>query len=141
MESLTQEETGGGPAADLTPRIEIRDLPAARRDAEVAALDEPWIADEAACDAGLRRGVGGRALRPRGLAFDERTTVVWDEDGVQVLAAGADAEAGGPYDIALRSCVLVRDGFAGPPQLFRVDYLRRGALLGSRYVTAEEPHA
>ncbi len=141
MEELTEKETGCGPAADLPSRIRIRELPAACRDAEVAALDEPWIADEAACDAGLRRGVGGRTLRPRGLAFDERTTVVWDEDGVQVLSAGAGDEAGSPYDAALSSRVLVRDGFAGPPRLFRVDYLRRGALLGSRYVTAEESHA
>jgi hypothetical protein len=117
--------------------VAIRYLPASQRDEEVGRLSEPWIGDEGPCDAGLRRGLGGRALRLRGLAFDERTTVVWDEDGVQVLGEGeADAEV-----VALRSRVLVRDGFEGPVRLFRIDYLRRGALLGSRFTTKEEHHA
>src|SRR5262249_822641 len=79
--------------------VEIRHLPAARREEEVAALAEPWIADEGACDAGLRRHAGreadGRPLRPRGLAFDERTTVVWDEDGGPGGWGGAGGGWGG----------------------------------------------
>jgi hypothetical protein len=128
----------------LKEGVEIRYLPASRRDTEVGALAEPWIADEGPCDAGLRRGLGGQPLRPRGLAFDTRATVIWDEDGVQVLRAGGTGGAD-PEIVALRSRVLVRDGFGGPPRLFRIDYLRRGALLGSRFTAAEElpeePHA
>jgi hypothetical protein len=117
--------------------VDIRYLPASQRDKEVGRLAEPWIGDEGPCDAGLRRGLGGRALRLRGVAFDERTTVVWDEDGVQVLAEGEEH----PEVVVLRSRVLLRDGFEGPARLFRIDYLRRGALLGSRFTTAEEQHA
>jgi hypothetical protein len=111
--------------------VEVLHLPAGQRDAEVAKLAEPWIGDEGPLDAELRRGAGDPPLRPRGIAFDEQTTVVWDEDGVQVLRAGpADAEV-----VALRSEVLLRTELQGPERLFRVDYLRRGTLLGSRFTT------
>ncbi len=115
--------------------VAIRYLGASQRDQEVSGLAEPWIADEGPCDAGLRRGLGERPLRMRGVAFDEQTTVVWDEDGVQVLERGGKPQ---PGEIALFSRVLLREGFAGPSRLFRIDYLRRGALVGSRFTTVEE---
>jgi len=112
--------------------VEIRYLPAEQRDEEVAKLADPWIGDEGPLDAGFRRGAGDQPLRQRGVAFDERKTVVWDEAGVQVLWAGeAESEV-----VALRSPVILRSRFPGPEHLFRVDYLRRGALLGSRFTTA-----
>jgi hypothetical protein len=121
----------------MSAGVTVLYLAAARRDEEVRKLAEPWIADEGALDAGLRRGVGEMPLRLRGLAFDERTTVVWDEDAVQVLGGGEPD----PEVIALRSRVLLREGFAGPARLFRIDYLRRGALLGSRFTTEGEVDA
>ena len=114
----------------LNEGVEIEDLAPERRDIEVAGLTEPWIGDEGPLDAAFRRGVHG-PLRQRGVAFDERTTVVWDEAGVQVLRAAR------PFSdmVALHSEVLLREGFRenGPARLFRVDYLRRGTLLGSRF--------
>jgi hypothetical protein len=114
----------------LSEGVAITDLGPERRDTEVATLIDPWIGDEGPLDAAFRRGVHG-PLRQRGVAFDERTTVVWDEAGVQVLRA---AEPSGDV-VALRSEVLLREGFQenGPARLFRIDYLRRGALLGSRF--------
>lgn len=114
----------------LPESVEIRDLPLAERDGQVALLEDPWIGDEGALDAGFRRGLDGAALRARGLAFDRRTTVVWDEAGVQVLRAAAPR----PGVTALQSRVLLRDWLVRPAQLLRVDYLERGCLLGSRYV-------
>ncbi len=107
-------------------------LPASDRDARVAALDDPWIGDEGPLEASFRRGVETEPLRPRGLAFDRETTVVWDEDAVQVVRA-ADPE---PGVVALRSRVIVRERFPSPGALWRTDYLRGGVLLASRY-TAE----
>jgi hypothetical protein len=120
----------------LSEGVEIADLGPERRDAEVAGLTDPWIGDEGPLDAALRRGFRG-PLRQRGVAFDERTTVVWDEAGVQVLRA---AEPSGDV-VALRSEVLLREGFQenAPARLFRLDYLRRGTLLGSRFVPEEGP--
>jgi hypothetical protein len=114
----------------LSEGVEIADLGPERRDAEVGALTDPWIGDEGPLDAALRRGIRG-PLRQRGVAFDARTTVVWDEAGVQVLRA---ADPSGDV-VALRSEVLLREGFRedGPARLFRVDYLCRGTLLGSRF--------
>ena len=123
----------------MSDGVAIRYLPPSQRDEQVRGLTEPWIGDEGPCDAGLRRGLGSQTLRLRGLAFDDRTTVVWDEDGVQVLAVAAGEPD--PAVVTLRSRVLVRDGMAGPERLFRIDYLRQGALLGSRFTTTEEPHA
>lgn len=111
--------------------VVIRFLPPERRDAEVAGLATPWIGDEGPLDAGFRRGLGGEPLRPRGVAFDQRTTVVWDEAGVQILQAGPmDEEV-----VALRSAVLLHPRFQekGPRGLHRIDYLRRGSLAGSRF--------
>ncbi|HTG34105.1 MAG TPA: hypothetical protein VLB76_14345 [Thermoanaerobaculia bacterium] len=115
----------------LSEGVEIRFLPSEQRDAEVARLVEPWIGDEGALDAGFRRGLGDEPLRPRGVAFDPRITVVWDEAGVQVVQAGELRED----VVALRSPVLLHARFQekGPRKLFRIDYLRRGALLGSRF--------
>lgn len=109
----------------------IRFLPLAQRDAEVAGLTHPWIGDEGPLDAGFRHGLEGELLRPRGVAFDHRTTVVWDEAGVQIIQAGpVDEEV-----VALRSPVLLHPRFQekGPRSLHRIDYLRRGALVGSRF--------
>jgi hypothetical protein len=110
-----------------------------RRDAEVARLTDPWIGDEGALDAELRRGL--RPLRPRGVAFDERTTVVWDEAGVQVVRAKAP-DPDEPDVTALRSRVLLRAEFQkeGPKSLYRIDYLQRGALRGSRFTTEGGEH-
>lgn len=109
----------------------IRFLPPEQRDAEVAGLANPWIGDEGPLDAGFRHGLEGAPLRPRGVAFDPSTTVVWDEAGVQILRAGpVDPEV-----VALRSPVLLHQRFQekGPQGLHRIDYLRRGALVGSRF--------
>ena len=116
----------------LTEGVHLVHLGADQRDAEVARLVDPWIGDEGPLEAGFRRGLRG-PLRQRGVAFDERTTVVWDEAGVDVLRI-AEAQGG---VVALRSPVLLRKGFRedGPGRLFRIDYLRRGALLGSRFTT------
>lgn len=101
-------------------------------DAEIARLADPWIGDEGPLDVGLRRGVVG-PLRQRGLAFDDKTTVVWDEDRVQVLRASEPVRG----VVALRSPVLLHKNFRpdGPAYLFRIDYLRGGVLLGSRWTT------
>jgi hypothetical protein len=111
--------------------IVTRFLPPERRDDEVAGLADPWIGDEGALDAGFRRGLGGEPLRPRGVAFDDHTTVFWDEAGVQIVQAGpVDEEV-----VALRSPVLLHPRFQekGPRGLLRIDYLRHGALSGSRF--------
>ena len=110
---------------------EIQFLAPDRRDAEVARLTDPWIGDEGALDAEVRRNIG--LLRPRGVAFDDRTTVVWDEAGVQVIRTAAPD----PDVVALRSPVLLRARFQqdGPAHLYRIDYLRWGTLRGSRFTT------
>ncbi|HEX4965539.1 MAG TPA: hypothetical protein VF173_32315 [Thermoanaerobaculia bacterium] len=111
--------------------VAILPLAPAERDAEVGKLIDPWIGDEGPLAAGFRRGLGDKTLRPRGVAFDAQTTVVWDEAGVQVLkAAAAD-----PQVVALCSPVILHHRFQGPARLFRIDYLQRGALLGSRFTT------
>ncbi len=109
--------------------VDVTYLPASERDAQVALLDDAWIGDEGPMDASFRQGFESRALMPRGLAFDTQTTVLWDEDAVQV----ARAEPPEPGAIALRSSVILRDGFVGPPKLERTDYLRAGTLIASRY--------
>ena len=116
----------------LNESVEITLLAPDRRDAEVARLIDPWIGDEGPLDVAFRRGAGG-TLRQRGVAFDDQTTLVWDEDAVQVLRV-AEPKHG---IVALRSEVLLRKGFreSGPARLFRVDYLCGGALLGSRWLT------
>lgn len=117
----------------LNESVIVEHLPPEERNARVGLLEEPWIGDEGPLDAGFRRRMGNEPLRPRGIAFDSRTTVVWDEAGVQVLRiAAARAEV-----TALRSPVLLRHWYSGPPGLVRIDYLERGCLLGSRYTAAE----
>lgn len=116
----------------LKESVEITLLAPDRRDAEVTRLIDPWIGDEGPLDVAFRRGVGG-TLRQRGVAFDDKTTVVWDEDAVQVLRITGPEHGVVP----LRSEVLLRKGLreSGPARLFRVDYLCGGALLGSRWLT------
>jgi hypothetical protein len=116
--------------ARLNESVDIQDFPPEARDAQVELLENPWIGDEGPLDAGFRHGRGGLPLRPRGLAFDRRITVMWDEAGVQVLAAAPPS----PDVTALQNRVLLRDTSDKPPQLSRIDYLKRGSLLGSRYV-------
>ncbi len=127
----------GGVETSVRGRVEegagIDYLPANERNAQVAALDDPWIGDEGPLEASFRRRADTEPLRPRGLAFDRRTTVVWDEDAVQVVSA-ADPE---PGVISLRSRVIVRERFPFPGTLWRVDYLREGALLASRYMAED----
>lgn len=118
----------------LNESVIVEHLPPEERDVRVSLLEEPWIGDEGPLDAGFRRGVGNEPLRPRGIAFDSRTTVVWDEAGVQVLRpAEASKEV-----TALHSPVVLRHWYAGPPGLVRIDYLKRGCLLGSRYTAAAD---
>lgn len=119
----------------LNESVDVQDFPPEALTAQVDLLDNPWIGDEGPLDAGVRHGRGEHPLRPRGLAFDRRTTVVWDEAGVQVLAAAPPS----PDVTALQSRVLLRAPSEGPPQLSRVDYLKRGSLLGSRYVPEGDP--
>jgi hypothetical protein len=117
--------------------IDIRYLPPGERDAEVGKLVEPWIGDEGPLDAHFRQAVHGAGpLRLRGVAFDETTTVAWDEAGVQVLRVSLGLTAAADI-VTLRSPVILHHRFAeeGPKTLFRIDYLRRGALLGSRFTT------
>lgn len=116
--------------ARVEQSVQVRYLPPSERDTAVSRLDDPWIGDEGPVDAGFRRGFESEPLRYRGIAFDSRTTVVWDEDAVQVLeptdaAPGVEAHA---------SSVLLREFVAGPPALTRIDYLKAGRLLGSRYL-------
>lgn len=119
----------------MSEGIEICHRPPGDRDAEVGKLVEPWIGDEGPLDARFRQAAGGAGpLRLRGVAFDATTTVAWDEAGVQVLQA---APALAADIVILRSPVVLHHRFAedGPKFLFRIDYLRRGALLGSRFTT------
>lgn len=116
--------------ARVEQSVQIRDLPPGERDTVVSRLDDPWIGDEGPVDASFRRGFGSEPLRYRGIAFDSRTTVVWDEDAVQVLEP-TDAEPGVE---AHASSVLLRELFTGPPALTRIDYFQMGRLLGSRYL-------
>ncbi len=103
----------------------------------VGGLEDPWIADEGATDCGLRRGLAELGLRQRGMAFDSKKTIVWDEDEVQVITVTAPQ----PGVIPLTSTVLVREGLAAgtgfPTRLRRIDYLREGALIASRYTCSE----
>jgi hypothetical protein len=125
--------------ASVNEGVEIRYAAPGQRDAELAKLTDPWIGDEGPLDAGFRRGPENGLLRARGVAFDDRTTVVWDEAGVQILqSGGAKGEL-----VALRSSVLLHSRFQekGPARLFRVDYLRYGTLLGSRFTTEGENDA
>jgi hypothetical protein len=110
------------------------------RDAVVGKLMDPWIGDEGPLDAEFRRGFAeGAALRLRGVAFDNTTTVFWDESGTQVLQAAPDEGCDGEI-VALRSDVLIHQRFLGQGlrSLVRIDYLKRGALLGSRFTTGED---
>jgi len=128
MASVTAEE------------VILRLMPPGSQAVEVGRLVDPWIGDEGPMEADFRHAIGGPgSLRPRGVAFDDTTTVTWDEAGVQVLQA---APAGGDICdicdiVALRSEVVLHSRFAerGPKTLFRIDYLQRGALLGSRFTT------
>jgi hypothetical protein len=115
--------------------VEIHYLPPGERDPEVAKLSEPWIGDEGPLTAELRRG--GLPRHPRGVAFDDTTTVMWDEAGVQVLRA-VSGDTADEDVVVLQSPVIPHHRFAEkrPQSLIRIDYLRRGALLGSRFTTA-----
>lgn len=118
----------------LSESVSVERLPPEERDAQVALLEEPWIGDEGPLDAGFRRGLGQVPLRPRGIAFDSRATVAWDEAGVQVLRpAEARAEV-----TALQSPVMLRHWYSGTHGLVRIDYLERGCLVGSRYMAAAD---
>jgi hypothetical protein len=114
-----------GVTVESAPVSELQDL--------VGDLHQPWIADEGPTDCGFRRGLDGQ-LRMRGLAFDSKTTVVWDEDEVQVIRPANHQ----PGVIPLTSDVLVRDRDGWPEKLVRTDYLRHGALIASRYTCAEQ---
>jgi hypothetical protein len=119
----------------LKESVSIRHLPATAPDAELAALDRPWIADEGPRTARFARGPVTGPPEMRGLAFDARATVGWDEAGVQVLTAKPPEDA----VVAWSSPVLVRgDRFASTPALVRIDYLRGGTLLGSRFCLEED---
>lgn len=117
--------------------VEIRYEPPEKLDEVVATLDNPWIGDEGPLDAWFRRGRGGRDLLPRGLAFDDETTVVWDEDEVRVVRRGTGDDC-----VVLESDVLIRKGFDISQVFERIDYLREGVLVASRYrAKGGEDHA
>jgi hypothetical protein len=118
----------------LNESVHVTYLPAEERDAQVSVLHDPWIGDEGPLEAGFRRGSGGGPLRPRGFAFDQRTTVVWDEAGVQVLRPSEPT----PEVTALESPVVLRHWYTGPARLIRIDYMERGCLVGSRYTASDE---
>jgi hypothetical protein len=118
----------------LNESVHVTYLAAEERDVQVSRLHEPWIGDEGPLEAGFRRGSGAGPLRPRGFAFDQRTTVVWDEAGVQVLRPSEPT----PEVTALDSPVVVRHWYSGPARLIRIDYMDRGCLVGSRYVASDE---
>lgn len=110
------------------------------RDTEIGKLIDPWIGNEGPLEADFQRGLAeGATLHLRGVAFDDATTVVWDEDGVQVLRSIPFSSDQGDV-VALQSPVLVHRRFAekGPASLSRIDYLKHGALLGSRFTTGGE---
>jgi len=117
--------------------VEVRYQPAANLAGLVAQLDRPWIADEGPMSVGLRQAepAGEVTLRPRGLAFDQQTTLFWNEDEVQV-ASQAEAREG---VLAVGVPVLVnKPRFeTGPEKLRRVDYFEEGCHLASRYFIQE----
>lgn len=130
----------------LSEGVDVHPLPASARDAEVAGLTAPWIADEGPLEARFERrpASAGSDLHPRGIAFDRATTVTWDESGVTVVRAAPPR----PGVVALDSPVLVRKPrserhdprfVARPPGLRRIDYLERGALVASRYTFDDSP--
>lgn len=116
---------------------------AGRKEDLVAALHQPWIGDEGPMEAEFRQEFEPSSLRPRGLAFDQKTTVYWDEDVVMEVQEASKKKG----EIAFRTRVLVRSRFPGADglELYRIDVLREGALRASRYVwrAPEEgiPHA
>ncbi len=76
----------------------------------------------------------------RGMAFDDHTTIVWDEDEVREITAGpADPKVitegleAEPLVITRSSQVIVRQRPDWPRRLQRFDYFREGALVASRY--------
>ena len=124
------------PPAPHPEGVNLTYLPPSERDEAVAALDHPWIAEEGPLTVDFRRG--GEPHDLRGLAFDEQCTVQWDE--AQVLVIRRDR----PENATTAFCtpVLRWDRFKppegqGPPNLLRIDYLRDGTLVASRYVTDE----
>lgn len=117
----------------LEEGVTVTYRPSGERDAEVGKLQNPWIGDESPLDASFRSSDEGRPLMQRGIAFDSRTTVVWDEDAVQTARVGEPQ----PEVVALRSNVILRKGFTGPDCLARIDYLHRGALVASRYTFSD----
>lgn len=116
--------------------VNIRYAPPSDRDTEVQRLQDPWVAQEGPLDALLTQGCDAPLLQ-RGLAFDSRTTVVWDEDAVQVIQAAPPNKT----VLALPSPALIRDGFKAAGNFQRIDYLREGVLIASRYTWEEKQDA
>ncbi len=104
------------------------------RDQQVGDLQRPWIGQEGPMEAQFIHAKDETPdLLLRGLAFDGRTTVFWDEDSVRVIQPALGGEEG---VISLANGVVVRDRQEfkrGPGDLERIDYLYRGVLLGSHY--------
>lgn len=142
-------------AKKVKESVQIRFADSGQREAEVERLHDPWIAHEGPLEAFFQRGSVGKLL-PRGLAFDNQTTVFWDEGGIQINRR-APAQ---PGVVALCSDVLLRERFVsdvsgGPAgkgstddaasvdegKLRRIDYLRGGVLIGSRYLKVEDENA
>jgi len=113
--------------------VHIADLAPSELTSELEKLRDPWIAQEGPMSAELRRREAGQPLPEllmRGLAFDDATTVVWDEDAVRVIRE-TDPQEG---VLSRRSDVRVRTArFEGLATVERIDYLKRGVLLASRY--------
>lgn len=116
--------------------VDLRLLGPEERDREIARLERPWVAQEGPLEATLQRFDAGPLLL-RGLAFDSRTTVFWDEDAVQVVRASPAQEG----VTACVSDVLKEERFTQPANLQRVDYLKSGSLVASRYLAVEDSNA
>ena len=118
--------------------VSVQLLPAAARDAQVASLERPWVAEEGPVKLRFRQLESPTDLLLRGLAFDSQRTVTWDEDAVEVVSP-TDAD---DRIVALQSPVLVRSRFAHVPPLLRIDYIQDGVWLASRYLLkGEAEHA
>lgn len=125
--------------------VDVAWLDITERDAQLRSLTEPWIAEEGPLHVRLARHPKVPAtLAPRGLAFDAKTTVHWDEAGVQVVTATSEKETKAKGTVAICHLVLVRQpnhltDWQGPQRLERIDYLERGVCVASRWRPASQP--
>ncbi len=114
--------------------VEIEWLRTEERDEILDGLDHPWVMTEGPLDARLFRFERETTTQPtlllRGTAFDAEATLVWDEEGLQLIRRAQ------PSDdvLAVEQTVMVRPRLQGPETLIRIDYLKDGAWLASRWL-------